>query len=68
MGNTFNCAVLHGEAYHCAAASEPTNLEGVSGGSIHRDVELRDGDQVPDPVWELGISNQERGNAAFVQL
>lgn len=43
-------------------------LKGVSGGSIHRDIELCDGDQVSDPVWELGIGDQERGNAALVQL
>ena len=43
-------------------------LEGVSGCSINRDVELGDRDEVADPVRELGVGDQEGGDAAPVQL
>ena len=45
-----------------------THLEGVSGGSIYRDIKLSDGHEVADPVWELGIGDQEGGDVALVQL
>ncbi len=44
------------------------DLEGVSSGSIHRDIKLGDGDQVADAVRELGVGDQKGGDAALVQL
>lgn len=50
------------------AQTDMTYLEGVSGGSIYRDVKLGDGDKMADSVWELGIGDQEGGDVALVQL
>ncbi len=44
------------------------NLEGISSGSVYRNVELGDGHQVTNPVRELGVGDQEGGNAALMQL
>ena len=44
------------------------DLEGIPSGSVHRDVELGDGQQVADTVRELGVGDQEGGDAALVQL
>ena len=43
-------------------------LEGIPSGSIYRNVELGDGHQVADAVRELGVGDQEGGDAALVQL
>ena len=44
------------------------DLEGIPSGSVHRNVELGDGDQVADAVRELGVGDQEGGDAALMQL
>lgn len=51
-----------------ASAHKQADLQCVSGGSIHRDIQLRDGDQVANSVRELGIGDQEGGDMALVQL
>ena len=44
------------------------DLEGISSSSVYRDVELGDGHQVADAVRELGVGDQEGGDAALVQF
>lgn len=44
------------------------DLERISSGSIYRNVQLGDGHQVADAVRELGVGDQEGGDAALVQL
>ncbi len=58
---------IFGLSYYITVEDTIRRLKGHLGSSIDADIELADRDKSGDFCWELGIGDEERGDAALVQ-